>query len=275
MVKIEDLLKITKNVENSVCIEDGGVILRRYYRFRSSRNYGGSAVGDVIGCNLACVYCWCWSINSKLRIGVFKKPIDVVEKLLNIARENKFKIVRLSGGEPTLCINHLVDVLKIFIELRRLERFILETNGLLLGIYEDYVHMLKPFGSSIIVRVSIKGCTEEDFEKITGYDRNIFYLHIKAIDNLDREGIPYIIAIPVSFCSRKGFAKLIEILSNYIGENVFNFIEPEVLTLYPSIVQRLCKKGLKPWILYDPTTRRKISRGEVDKFFEKLCREQN
>jgi uncharacterized Fe-S cluster-containing radical SAM superfamily protein len=274
MASLEDLLKFTKVVESSVCIEESGEILRRYYRFRVSKNYGGSAVGDVLGCNLGCVYCWCWSINSKLKLGDYRKPKDVVEILLSIARRDGFRIVRLSGGEPTLCFDHLVNVLKIFASVRRSEVFVVETNGIVLGVNDDYVRRLKPYRSAIVVRLSIKGCSEEEFEKITGFNRSVFYLQIKALENLDAEGIPYTVAIPISFCSKNSFSKLVEILTQRIGDHVFNYLEPEVFILYPSTVRRLCKKGLKPWILYEPITRRKIGRGEVDEFFRELCREQ-
>jgi uncharacterized Fe-S cluster-containing radical SAM superfamily protein len=31
---------------------------RKYYRFRSSRHYGGIVTADAVGCNILCAYCW-------------------------------------------------------------------------------------------------------------------------------------------------------------------------------------------------------------------------
>jgi len=44
-------------VSELVCRSEGGVESRLYYRFRADRWYGGIATGDVIGCNLSCVFC--------------------------------------------------------------------------------------------------------------------------------------------------------------------------------------------------------------------------
>jgi uncharacterized Fe-S cluster-containing radical SAM superfamily protein len=44
-------------VSELVCRSEGGVESRLYYRFRADRWYGGIATGDVICCNLSCVFC--------------------------------------------------------------------------------------------------------------------------------------------------------------------------------------------------------------------------
>ena len=47
-------LDLTEEVERFVCKDH----LRKYYRFRKTRFYGGCATADCLGCNLRCIYCW-------------------------------------------------------------------------------------------------------------------------------------------------------------------------------------------------------------------------
>lgn len=268
------ILRLSKYVEEEVCITHNRWVLRRYYRFRSSKNYGGSAVGDVVGCNLRCVYCWCKKVNTKPWVGSYEPPHNVVEKLLSIARAKGYNVVRLSGGEPTLCFNHLIQVINLFSHQRNeKEVFILETNGLLLGLNEDLSAELKPYSRFLVVRISLKGCTEEDFEKITCLEGSIYSNQIKAVENLSANNIPYIVAVPVSLCSRQGLSRLLEILSRRIGEHVLNVLEQEILILYPSVVNSICRKNLKPWIAYDPVKNKKVEGDELDELLKKRCRE--
>ncbi|MEM4789652.1 MAG: radical SAM protein [Ignisphaera sp.] len=266
--------RLSKYVEEKVCITRDLWVLRRYYRFRPSKNYGGSAVGYIVGCNLSCVYCWCKKINTKPWIGSYELPNNVVEKLLSIARARGYNVVRLSGGEPTLCFNHLIQVINLF-SYRRKEReiFILETNGLLLGLNEDLSAEFKPYSKFLVVRISLKGCTEEDFEKITSLNGFVYSSQVKAIENLSVNNIPYIVAIPISLCSRQGLSRLLEVLTRKIGEHILNVLEQEVLILYPSVVDDMCRKNLKPWIAYDPVEKKKIKGDEVDELFKRRCRE--
>lgn len=271
---LDVIQKLSKHVEEEVCDTQNNWVLRRYYRFRSSKNYGGSAVGDVVGCNLGCAYCWCKRINAKPWVGSYELPQNVVEKLLSIARAKGYKVIRLSGGEPTLCFNHLVQVISLFGYWRSKEEvFILETNGLLLGLSEDLSAKLKPYDRFLVVRVSLKGCTEEDFKMLTGLDSSIYDNQIKAIENLSINNIPYIVAVPVSLCSKQGFSKLLKILSRRIGEHVLSALEQEVLILYPSIVKDICRKNLKPWIAYDPIGKKKITGDELDGLLKERCRD--
>jgi len=86
---------------------------RKYYRFRADRFYGGIATADCMGCNMDCAFCW--SYRTRLhpeRFGTFYSPEAVVERLVRIAHEHGFRAVRISGNEPTLCKDHLLDVIK-------------------------------------------------------------------------------------------------------------------------------------------------------------------
>lgn len=269
-----DILSVTRSIEREVCLERGEQILRRYYRFRSSRHYGGSAVADVIGCNLACAYCWFWKVNSKPWLGTLEPPMSVVKNLLSIARSRGYKVIRLSGGEPTLCFKHLIQVLDIFSSMRYAdELFILESNGVLLGLYREFIDMLVGYKGFLVVRISLKGCTKEEFEVITGVDGSVYDYQINALRHLASSPLRFLIAIPMSFCTKGSFAKLLEQLSKILGELLVEVLEPEVVILYPSTIERLCRKGLRPWIAIDPSSKRRIREGELDELFRRGCSE--
>jgi len=108
-----------------------GIEERKYYRFRGGKWYGGISTGDVVGCNLRCKFCWSWKYTHTTDKGEFYDPSKAFEKMHSIAKERGYSYVRISGGEPTLSFNHLLELLKLFNETNL--TFILETNGLLLG----------------------------------------------------------------------------------------------------------------------------------------------
>ncbi len=69
-------------------------------------------------------------------------------------------LVRVSGGEPTICKKHLLELINSIPENKL---FILETNGVLLN--EDYIEELSNFKNTY-VRVSLKGVDEKIFEQL-------------------------------------------------------------------------------------------------------------
>ncbi len=86
--------------------------------------------------------------------------------------------MRISGNEPTICKEHLIQVLKLIPEDYT---FILETNGILIGNDMTYAEELSRF-SNLYVRVSLKGTCEEEFSRLTGAQG--FQLQLKALEHL-------------------------------------------------------------------------------------------
>lgn len=179
---IERALTISKKVCR--CIE--GVEERLYYRFRGGKWYGGIASADVIGCNMSCKFCWSYYFKDNLGKGMWFNPRSVADKLLYIAWRNNYKYVRLTGGEPTLCRKHLMDVASIIVAEDKY--FILETNGILLGHDKKYAEEIADLGK-VIVRVSFKGVTPEEFRKLTGAKKDAWYLQLRALKNLIDAGL--------------------------------------------------------------------------------------
>ena len=88
--------------------------------------------------------------------------------------------MRISGNEPTLNRQHLLELLT---HIPSHYRFILETNGILLGMDRTYCRDLGRF-PNVHVRLSLKGCNAAEFALLTGMDESWFELQIKALENL-------------------------------------------------------------------------------------------
>jgi uncharacterized Fe-S cluster-containing radical SAM superfamily protein len=168
----------------------------RYYRFRPARFYGGIGTADCLGCCLRCLFCWSW--DKVLRPGSFGKfysPQQVADKLTNIAYKKGFRQVRISGNEPTIARDHLLQVLE---QIPGDILFILETNGILIGNDSTYARDLSRF-ENLYVRVSMKGTNETEFTRLTGAEPIGFDLQIQALVNLNRFNVSVHPAVMVSF----------------------------------------------------------------------------
>ena len=226
-----DPLELTKKVETIVVKG----IDKKYFRFRPTRFYGGIATADAVGCNLRCKFCWSgnsvWDADNK---GEFYSPRQVAAKLHLIALRKGYTKVRISGGEPTLGREHLIEVLK---EIDSRMLFILETNGILLGNDKKYAQELSKF-PSLHVRVCLKGIDAKEFSLLTGAESG-FDLQMKSLEHLRDINMSFNIAV-VSLKKDKKELKdrLIEMDLDEI------MIEEEEIKLYPAVRDRLKNTGL-------------------------------
>jgi uncharacterized Fe-S cluster-containing radical SAM superfamily protein len=212
---------------------------RKYYRFRPASFYGGIATADCVGCCLCCIFCWSYRIVTRPETtGKFYTPQQVASSLTGIAQKKRFRRIRISGNEPTLARNHLLEVLSLIPEKYL---FILETNGILIGHDFSYAEELSKF-PNLHVRVSIKGCTEEEFEELTGFDRKGFHYQLKAMANLLQAGVVCHPAAMVSFSPDEHLNALRKRLAEIHPD--FKNIEAEALIPYPEVEKRLNMAGL-------------------------------
>lgn len=213
--------------------------LRRYYRFRAARFYGGISTADCVGCCLRCVFCWSWKeVAAPERYGQMCSSESVVQRLVSIARKKRFRQVRVSGNEPTIGREHLVGVLeRIPTDLL----FILETNGILIGADGSYAQELAEF-RNLHVRVSLKGATEEEFSRLTGARPEGFRLQLRALENLVKAGVSVHPACMVSFSTSESISSLRARLARI--DPSFRQFEVEELILYPEVERRLAASGL-------------------------------
>ena len=155
-----------------------------------------------------------------------------------MAREKGFDQVRISGNEPTLHRSHLLKVLDL---IPKDIRFILETNGILIGHDRSYAKDLCRF-PNLNVRVSLKGTCPEDFTRLSTARPDGFSYQLKALENLVSEGINCFPAVITDFSSTEVIKKLRQGLKTIRPD--FEDFEEEELILYPFVLENIRKAGI-------------------------------
>ncbi len=238
-----DPLKRTEKLKKFITSD----LSKKYFRFRPSRFYGGIATADCVGCNLICKFCSNFFRNTNYKnFGKFYKPDLVAINLLKIANKKNFSQLRITGGEPTIHIEHLFKLLEIIPDKFQ---FILETNGILLGANEDYVKELAKF-KNLYVRVSLKGANEEEFHRLTGAKAKFFNYQLQSLEYLAKYKIPSHPAIMSAFSDRKNIRKLRKLLKTISKR--YSDLEEEEFCDYGDAYNRVLKYGLIPKEVYRP-----------------------
>ncbi len=232
-----------RRIEDLVVQSKVGGDLKKYYRFRHDQWYGGIITADCAGCGLTCRFCWVRkeSILEGRAPGEFLKPEEVAERFLKLMKENRVHQGRISGGEPTIGRRHLFQILNVF-QHKRI-RFILETNGILIGEDESYAQELAlyPF---VHARVSFKGCNEEEFARLTGADPRGFHLQLNALRHLKKAGVSVHPAVMFSFSGREAADQFYSAIWK-IDPILHSEIEEEKVILYPHVEEKLRRAGLQ------------------------------
>ena len=232
-----DPIKLSEKLEKIVARAD----LRKYYRFRPAQFYGGIATADCVGCNLSCIFCWSRTPKENPEgTGHFYGPEQVFRELDAIARKRRYSQLRVSGNEPTIGKQHLLKLLE-FIEQTDY-RFILETNGILLGHDLTYARDLAGFKRAH-VRVSLKGCDPEQFALLTGAKPEAFKLQLDALRNLLDAGGSCHAAVMKEFAPEEKLAALKRQLAA-IDPALVRDLEFEYLIPFPHVVRQLAKHGI-------------------------------
>ena len=245
-VKLYDPLKLSESIKRIVV--QG--LSRKYYRVaRGGRWYGGIATCDCVGCNLRCVFCWSgYPRDNPEKCGKFYTPEQIFNALDKVAKRRKYRLLRISGNEPTISREHLLKVLEYVEKTQYL--FILETNGILIGADKSYARDLSKF-SRVHVRVSIKGATPKEFSKLTGAIPEAFELQLRALENLLDYGVSCHPAVMLSFSTNESIRSLMDKLKE-IDSSLLEEFEEEYVFLYPHVVERLKRANIKPRIAYSP-----------------------
>jgi uncharacterized Fe-S cluster-containing radical SAM superfamily protein len=232
-----DPLELASVVEKAVCQGNR----RRYSRFGYTLNYKtGIATGYAVGCVLRCIYCWADRSRDKFsKTYQFYSPQEVFDELKTIAKQRNLDLIRTSDGEPTIGKTHLIELLEL-VEHSNFRKFILETNGILLGHDKEYAKSLSKF-QKLSVRVSLKAGTPEDFTRKTGAKPEAFELPFQAIKNLKSEGCSFTVAAMSAdprFMTPIERIYLIAKLAAIDPHLVLN-LEEETAVLYPTTLKRL------------------------------------
>lgn len=223
---------------------------RKYYRVRPARWYGGIVTADCVGCGLLCRFCWVSNavMNRPNDVGAFYTPKGIADNMVSLAKKCNLDLLRLSGGEPTIGKQHLFELLE---NLKgKGYRFILETNGILIAHDEGYAENLAEY-NFIHVRVSLKGCDENEFALLTGAKAEGFALQLRALEKLVDVKVSCHPSVMASFSPRKKLQSLIERIEQ-ISPKLAEETEIEELILYPHVVKRLRGYKLKYYTGYAP-----------------------
>jgi uncharacterized Fe-S cluster-containing radical SAM superfamily protein len=216
---------------------------RKYHRFRPAPYYGGIATADAVGCCFLCAYCWSYfRILQPQKHGKFYSPEAVGDNLLNIAKKKGFKYVRVTGCEPILgerSLEHLVKIIDRTLQTKKDLTFILETNGLLLGFYPDFIERLAI--PRLSIRVALKGWDPASFQEITGAEKDYFVYPIIGIKKMLQKGLDAWPAVMFDVFGEEGVNSL---KTQMQKQGLKCRMETEVLEKYPYVMDNIYKRGL-------------------------------
>lgn len=245
-----DAMERHKAIEKLVTREGADGQERRYYRFRPARWYGGIATADCTGCGLLCRFCWVSdrAFYTPMKARRFYSASAVAQGLAAIAAKLGIKQLRISGGEPSIGKIHLLQVLDNLKDENY--RFILETNGIPIACDDGYTEKLAEY-PFIHVRVSLKGCDEQEFSMLTGAKPEDFKLQLKDLEKLVKADVSCHPSVMASFSPKTKLAALAGRLKR-ISPKFAEELEIEELILYPHVVNRIQRYGLKYHSGYAP-----------------------
>ena len=210
---------------------------RKYVQLgRRLRFYGGSISATEVGCNLRCKFCFSdkpvWKPG---RVGKFYTPQAVFDGLDRAAQKYNTKIISASASEGTIGNQHLMELLALVDQSEY--TYVLETNGMILGTDSQYVRALKRF-KNLHVRVSMKGCSSEEFHKLTGAKKSAYDLPFKALEMLIQEGISCNACLSVSFSGDEAI-KVAKRRLYELWPGLLKSLELEKIKLFPKVRQSL------------------------------------
>lgn len=229
-------LSLTDQTKSLVCQGNQ----RKYTDFYCVGVYGGISTGYLVGCNLRCAFCWVdWSRDFPQQMGCFYSAQQAFDNLKRNARKRRIKKWRISGGEPALCKEHLLELLKLVNQEDCL--FMLESNGLLIGHDREYARELSKF-RNVHIRISLKAGSAEGFQQRTGAMGKFFELPYKAISNLMEFGASFHVAcMSDSRLMPPTERKNLIIKLKEIGYS--DYLEEERCDPYATSISRLQKAG--------------------------------
>jgi uncharacterized Fe-S cluster-containing radical SAM superfamily protein len=215
---------------------------RKYVQLgRSLRFYGGTTSATEVGCNLRCKFCFSDKpVWKPKQTGKLYTPQQVFDGLAKNARKHGHTTISASASEGTIGKEHLFELLNLVEESEFV--YVLETNGMTLGQDKEYCEQLAKY-KKLHVRVSIKGCNEDEFHELTGAQKSAYELPYKALGLLIDAGVSCNACLMVSFSNEKTIkeakARLVA-----VHAGILKSLELEKIKLFPKVRQRLAKYGL-------------------------------
>ena len=242
MSKSEGFDPLALNAKTEEIVVDGNK--RKYVQLgRSLRFYGGTTSATEVGCNLRCKFCFSdQPVWNPKNTGRFYTPQQVFDGLAKNARRYGHKLISASASEGTIGREHLFELLDLVEQSEFI--YILETNGMNLGANPEIAKQLAKY-KRLHVRVSIKGCSPEEFHVLTGAKREAYEWPFKALRNLIDAGVSCNACVMASFSNQEGIADIKQKLSQ-ITPGILRSLEIERIKQFPKVRARLLKHELKP-----------------------------
>ena len=215
---------------------------RKYVQLgRTLRFYGGTTSATEVGCNLRCKFCFSDKpVWKPKQTGRFYTPQQVFDGLATNARKYGHTSISASASEGTLGRQHLHELLELVDESEFV--YILETNGMTLGDDKEFAESLAKY-KNLHVRVSIKGCNEDEFHRLTGARASAYELPFKALQHLIDAGVSCNACVSVSFSDAAGI-KSVEKKLETMHPGILKSLELERIKLFPKVQRRIQNEGL-------------------------------
>jgi len=242
MSKSEGFDPLILNEKTEKIVVDGNK--RKYVQLgRSLRFYGGTTSATEVGCNLRCKFCFSdQPVWNPKNTGKFYSPQELFDGLAKNARRYGHKLISASASEGTIGLQHLYELLDLVEQSEFI--YILETNGMNIGDNAEIAKQLAKY-KRLHVRVSIKGCSPEEFHTLSGAHRDAYELPFKALRHLIDAGVSCNACVMASFSDTQGIIKVKEKLS-VITPGILRSLEIERIKQFPKVRARLKQHQLIP-----------------------------
>ena len=212
--------------------------LGKYLRF-----YGGIVSATEVGCNLRCKFCFSDNpVRKPSQTGRFYTPEEVFLSLIKKAKAYKTKLISSSASEGTLGKKHLFELLDLVDSSEYI--YVLETNGITIGSDPNFAKQLSKY-KNLHVRVSIKGCSPDEYFTLTNANIDSYIYPYKALKNLIANNVSCNACLSVSFSNDIDIDYAKKKL-HQICPGILKSLEIEYITMFPKVSKRLKKYKLKP-----------------------------
>jgi uncharacterized Fe-S cluster-containing radical SAM superfamily protein len=221
MTTLFDFLERSSKRDSEVGRDEGkGIFSRKYTSVTFDRFYGGSITCRSLGCNLDCAYCFNSTKNKNPEnFGKFFTSVGMFEKIL--AQYNKHSstssstsssstsstssssassnpiVIRMTGTEAIMgqnTFNHLNKLIELVLSNIDNCIFIIETNGIMLGINPYLISQLYK-SNRLYIRICFKGKDPDTFSKTTGTFKEYYEYQHTAVEEIEKRGINCMLAI--------------------------------------------------------------------------------
>jgi len=242
MSKSEGFDPLILNEKTEKIVVDGNK--RKYVQLgRSLRFYGGTTSATEVGCNLRCKFCFSdQPVWNPKNTGKFYSPQEVFDGLAKNARRYGHKLISASASEGTIGLQHLYELPDLVEQSEFI--YILETNGMNIGANPEIATHLAKY-KRLHVRVSIKGCSPEEFHTLSGAMRDAYELPFKALRHLIDAGVSCNACVMASFSDKQGINNIKRKLSE-ITPGILRSLEIERIKQFPKVRARLKQHNLIP-----------------------------